>query len=73
MDHSKPVDTPVENDLTLSLDQCPKTDKEKEEISNVPYASTVGNSMYAMLCTWPDICFAVGLVSRYQSNPGLAH
>ena len=29
--------------------------------------------MYAMLCTRPDICFAVGLVSRYQSNPGLIH
>ena len=29
--------------------------------------------MYAMLCTWPDICFAVGLVSHYQSNPGPTH
>ena len=29
--------------------------------------------MYAMLCTRPDICFAVGVVSRYQSNPGLDH
>ncbi|XP_074293025.1 secreted RxLR effector protein 161-like [Silene latifolia] len=26
-----------------------------------------------MLCTRPDICYAVGLVSRYQSNPGPAH
>ena len=29
--------------------------------------------MYAMLCTQPDICFAVGLVSCYPSNPGTAH
>ena len=29
--------------------------------------------MYAMLCTRPDICYVVGLVSRYQSNPGEAH
>ena len=29
--------------------------------------------MYAMLCTRPDICFAIGLVSRYQNNPGQAH
>ena len=42
-------------------------------MNNVPYASTVGSLMYAMLCTRPDICFAIGLVSRYQSNPGLAH
>ena len=29
--------------------------------------------MYAMLCTRPDICLAVGMVSRYQSNPGREH
>jgi len=42
-------------------------------MSNVPYASAIGSLMYVMLCTRPNICFAVGLVSRYQSNPGLAH
>ncbi|XP_062105110.1 secreted RxLR effector protein 161-like [Humulus lupulus] len=39
----------------------------------VPYASAVGSLMYAMLCTRPDICYAVGVVSRYQSNPGPEH
>ena len=29
--------------------------------------------MYAMLCTRPDICFVVGMVVRYQSNPGQGH
>jgi len=73
MHYSKPVDTPVEKGLTLSLAQCPKTDKEKERMSNFPYASAVGSLMYAMLCTRPNICFAVGLINRYQSNPGPAH
>ena len=26
--------------------------------------------MYAMMCTRPDICYVVGLVSRYQLNLG---
>ena len=30
MHYSNPVDTPIEKSLTLSLDQCPKTDKEDE-------------------------------------------
>ena len=38
-----------------------------------PYASAVGSLMYAMLCTRPDICYVVGVVSRYQSNPRLDH
>ncbi|XP_044475753.1 secreted RxLR effector protein 161-like [Mangifera indica] len=39
----------------------------------VPYASAVGSLMYAMLCTRPDIAFAVSAVSKYQSNPGERH
>jgi len=73
MHYSKPIDTLVEKGLILSLERCPTTDDEKQKMSNVPYASAVGSLMYAILCTRPDICFAVGLVSRYQSNPGTAH
>ena len=29
--------------------------------------------MYAMICTQPDIAYAVGVVSRYMSNPGKKH
>lgn len=39
----------------------------------VPYANVVGSLIYDMLCTLHDICFTVGLVSRYQSNPVLAY
>lgn len=39
----------------------------------VPYASTVGSLMYAMVCTRPDIAHAVGVVSRFLSNPGKEH
>uniref|UniRef100_A0A2N9I383 Reverse transcriptase Ty1/copia-type domain-containing protein n=1 Tax=Fagus sylvatica TaxID=28930 RepID=A0A2N9I383_FAGSY len=73
MHNSKPINTPMEKGCTLSLDQCPKNDEEKNQMSKVPYASAIGSLMYAMLCTCPDICFAVGMVSRYQSNPGPAH
>ena len=52
---------------------CPKTQDEKEKMARVPYANAVGRLMYAMMCTRPDICYVVGLVSRFQSNPGLAH
>ena len=39
----------------------------------IPYASVVGSLMYAQICTRPDISFAVGMLGRYQSNPGLDH
>ncbi|XP_071689318.1 secreted RxLR effector protein 161-like [Rutidosis leptorrhynchoides] len=58
---------------TLSIRECPQTPQEKQKMKNVPYASAVGSLMYAMMCTRLDICFVVGMVSRYQSNPGLTH
>uniref|UniRef100_A0A2N9GG85 Reverse transcriptase Ty1/copia-type domain-containing protein n=1 Tax=Fagus sylvatica TaxID=28930 RepID=A0A2N9GG85_FAGSY len=33
----------------------------------------VGSLMYAQTCTRPDISFAVGMLGRYQSNPGMDH
>lgn len=64
---------PFRHGVPLSKGQSPMTAKEIEEMRQVPYASAVGSLMYAMLCTRPDICYAVGIVARYQSNPGQAH
>ncbi|KAA0036657.1 gag/pol protein [Cucumis melo var. makuwa] len=59
--------------IHLSKELCPKTPQEVEDMSNIPYASAIGSLMYAMLCTKPNICYSVGRVSRYQSNPGRCH
>ena len=53
----------------LSDDQRPKTQEEVDMMRQVPYAFAVGSFMYAMLCSRLDICYLVGMVSRYQSNP----
>jgi hypothetical protein len=42
-------------------------------MSKVPYSSAVGSLMYAMVCTRPDLSYAMSLVSRYMSNPGKEH
>ncbi|KAA3461794.1 gag/pol protein [Gossypium australe] len=55
---------PSVSEFHLSLDDCPKTTEERENMGKVPYASAVRSLMYAMLCTRLDICFAVGLDSR---------
>ena len=73
MQNCKPIGNPIAKGETLSKRMCPQMQQEVERMKNVPYASAVGSLMYAMLCTRPDICYAVGLVSRYQSNPGEAH
>ena len=65
--------TPFRYGINLSQDQCPMTAEKKEYMKTVPYASAIGSLMYVMLCTRPDIFYSVGIVSRYQSNPGREH
>ena len=67
------MSTPLPPYVKLCLNDCPKTDAEKVEMAKVPYSSAVGSLMYAMICTRRDIAFAVGVVSRYMSNPGKKH
>lgn len=67
------IDTPIDQGCALSLDQCPKTKEEKNQISKVSYATTIKSLMYAMLDTHLDISYAVELLGRYQSNLSLTH
>jgi hypothetical protein len=69
MQNSKKGFLSFKHGVALSKKQCPSTPKSIESMKAVPYASACGSLMYVMLCTRPDICFAIGMVSRYQSNP----
>ena len=60
MQNSKKGLLPFWYGVSLSDDQRPKT-------------LAVGSLMYAMLCTRPNICYSIGMVNRYQSNPRLKH
>jgi len=66
MAEERPVTTPLAGHFKLSSKQCPQS---PEEMSRVPYASVVGSLMYAMVCTRPDLTYAVSTVSRFMSNP----
>ncbi|KAL6323545.1 hypothetical protein AAG906_039125 [Vitis piasezkii] len=73
MSKAKVVSSPLASHFKLSSRHSPSTDKEKEDTRRVPYASAVGSLMYAMVCTRPDIAYAIGVVSHFLSNPGRHH
>jgi hypothetical protein len=68
-----PNAAPILKGDSFNLSQCLKNVLEKKEMESIPYASVVGNLMYAQVCLRPDITYAVGMLGRYQSNPGMEH
>ena len=64
---------PMSHGIKLSKSQCPTTKDERERMDKIPYASAIGSIMYAMLCTRPDVSFALSMTSRFQSDPGECH
>ncbi|KAM1376155.1 hypothetical protein ACFX2F_037926 [Malus domestica] len=73
MEQSKKGFLPVRHGIHLSKSMEPKTPEEIRQMNVIPYASAIGSLMYAMICTRPDIAYAVSITSRYQSNPGPEH
>ena len=73
MNNAKVTKQPTTNQYILCKEQCPKTEAEKEEMIYVPYSSAAGSIMYLMVCTRPDLAFAISVLSKYMSNPRKEH
>ena len=73
MQHSKRGFLPMSHGIKLNKYQCPTTKDERERMDKIPYASAIGSIMYAMLCTRPDVSYALIMTSRFQPNPGECH
>nr|GEY66996.1 zinc finger, CCHC-type [Tanacetum cinerariifolium] len=73
IDNGKSVKMPLGGHFKMSLKDFPVRDCDGETMSKVPYANAVGSLMYLMVCTRPDIAYAVSVVSRYLANPGKNH
>ena len=38
-----------------------------------PYQSKVGSLMYTIISTWPDLGYAVSMLSQFHSNSAISH
>src|SRR5215469_8592877 len=65
-----PVSTPMNPGTCLSSAQSPSTPEEVEEMRTIPYISAVGSLIYLAISTRPDISHTVGVLARFNTNPG---
>ena len=67
MSDSNPTATPMIQSSKLTPEDS------KALSADVPYRSAIGSLMYLMICTRPDLGFAVGRLSQYCEEPLRCH
>jgi hypothetical protein len=73
MDVRKKRDAPFPFRYNATKADCPRNEKEIEEMKKVPYRTVLGKLLYIAMATRPDILFAVVALSRFANNPGKVH
>ena len=73
MEGSKRCYLPIGHGIQLFKKMSPKIPKERNRMSSILYASAIGSKIYAMLCTRPDVAYALGIISRFQTDPEENH
>ena len=73
MEQSKKEFLPVLQGEKLSKIQSPTTAEDRKRMKVIPYASVIGSTKYAMLCTRPIVYLTMSLASGYNSDPGVDH
>ena len=69
---SRPVLTSIASPFKLSSTQSPQIEGERKFMQRVPYFSAI-SLMYSIVCSRPDLAYAVRMVSRFMSYPGKQH
>ena len=69
----KPAKTPYVVSWKLSKEMGPQTEEAKKEMAEVPYRKLVGLLLHLANCTRPDIAAAVGILGKFNANPGVKH
>jgi hypothetical protein len=68
-----PMPAPIVKGDKYGSFQSPRNQYEIDQMKSVPYASAIGSLMYAQVCTRSDLAFVIGMLGRYQKNPGINH
>ncbi len=73
LNNEKTVDLPIQPNHRLTLDLTDEPDELKASVDETKYRQAIGKLMYLMVCTRPDISYAVSILSRFMSAPKEKH
>lgn len=71
--HQAKTMTTIGQHFKLSSSQAHANEEDKFYMKIMPYVTGIGSLMYGMVCTRPDLTFAVSVINRFIKNPGRLH
>jgi len=73
MANARPAGAPMDKSVHLRKPAEPPTIDEMQEMRHIPYLSAIGSLMYLSQATRPDLAYAIGALSRFNSDPRPVH
>lgn len=73
MSNAKVVNIPLVAQFKLLAALCPTNATPNGLMSSIPYESSLSNIMYLIICTRPNITYAIRKMNRCMSNLGQEH
>jgi hypothetical protein len=70
MEECNVANTPCPTTFMLSKADLAQTEEERLAVAEFPYRSVVGMLMFLMICTRPDMAYAVSCAAMYSHDPG---
>ncbi len=68
MEECKPIRVPLDPKVKLQ-----RNVNGNDESKGFPYQQVIGSSMYAMLCTRPDLAYPISVLSQHMANRNMQH
>ena len=65
--------TPLDQNLRLTREQCPKDEQGKQLMTQYPYRKLIGALNYLTCTLRADIAFPTNYLARFMDNPGFEH
>lgn len=73
MSNPKVIATLLAQHFRLLVCRSPDTKEELAKLRKVSYANAVGSVICSMVCTRPDLSYALSMINRFMTNLGRAH
>ena len=71
--NTKPVNIPMDPNVVYSSQQSPTTPNQLARMKGVPYNEAIGSVLWPAVVSWPDIAYAIGVLSQFIQNLGQSH